>query len=203
MKTIIITENQYNDLKSTLYEWYRPSNYDSMPDKITLYHGTDYDGLSGIIESGIVDAKAGKRHGESYGINFFTINGEEMNFSKGYAFSIDVDKSEFENGTFRFENDSWVTSRGTVDIKNRNFKIVQAFYYSIDNLVDILENCINNEKDINNGRFRFFNFCKRQSWQHDFQQGIETIDDPIMLKVVNQFGISDDEWLESIASSTN
>lgn len=199
MKTIIITENQYNNLKSALYEWYRPSNYDALPNKITLYHGTDYEGLSGIMESGVIDAKAGRRHGESYGINFFTIKGEEMNFSKGYAFSIDVDKSEFENGTFRFENDSWVTSKGAVDIANRNFRVVQAFRWKIDTLHEILENCINREKDVDKGRLRFYNFCYDDSWSSEINiHGLYGIDDPIILNVVNQFGISDDEWFESI-----
>ena len=204
-RKFIITEQQYKHIINQLRinEAYLPSNFESMGEKIRLYHGTDYDGLVGIMESGVIDAKSGTRHGETKGVNWFTTQGDRLNFSKGYAFSIDVDKSEFENGDFRFMNESEVTCYSSINIENKNFQVVEAFYCKIDRLKDILENCIDIENDVDNGRVRFFNFCKRDSNKYDWQQGVYFVDDPVVLKVVNQFGILEDEWLNSIYNSPN
>lgn len=202
-RKFIITEQQYKYIVNRLgiNESYIPSGFESMGEKIRLYHGTDYDGLVGIIESGVIDAKSGTRHGETKGVNWFTINGDKLHFSKGYAFSIDVDKSEFDNHTFSFMNDTEVACYSSIDIENKNFQVVEAFYSKIDHIREILENCINIEKDRNNGIWRFFKHFKKTSNRYDWQQGIETIDDPIMMKVANQLGISEDEWYESICNS--
>lgn len=204
-RKFIITEQQYKYIVNRLgiNEAYLPSNFESMGEKIRLYHGTDYDGLVGIIESGVIDARIGRRHGETKGVNWFTTNGDRLSFSKGYAYSIDVDKSEFENHIFNFMNDTEVTNYSSIDIQNKNFQIVEAFYSKIDHLRNVLENSIKRENGKNNGIWRFFNYCKRNSNRFDWQAGIVTIDDPVMLKVANQLGISEDEWYESICNSTN
>lgn len=42
-------------------------------DVIRLYHSTNLEGIEGILESGIIDARQGHRRGETYGMNMIII----------------------------------------------------------------------------------------------------------------------------------
>ena len=65
-----ILSNQANESVQHINEW-KPENYDSLPQKIRLYHGTDIFALEDILLDGEINARHGKRTGETYGVNWF------------------------------------------------------------------------------------------------------------------------------------
>lgn len=204
MKRIVITENQYKQLidRLKINEGYVPERFrENMPERITLYHGTTMSGLEGIIESGVISAKEGRRTGETKGMNWFTTNGDRLSFSRGYAFSIDVDASEFQNGRFQFVNDSEVVCYDDIEIADKNFVIREAFMQSISNLGDVLDNCISAEGgDVGKGYWRFFRFCQKQSHHEINDMELVTIDDPVFVMVLRQLGVSYEEFEDKLYS---
>lgn len=185
-------------IKESICEGYLPDRFSPLPEKIRLYHGTDYYGITGVMESGVMDAKSGKRWGETYGVNFFTVNGDRLSFSKGYAFSIDVDAEDFRNGTFQFMNDSDVACYDAVDVRNRNFTIVEAFGWKIGRLGEVLENCIGNAGNVDDGRWKFYRFCMKDADRFPGGGTIDAVDDALFVKIMEQLGVSYDEWIESV-----
>ena len=57
-------QQQNNESVERLNEL-KPKNYDSLPNKIRLYHGTDIYALEDILIDGEINAKAGRRTGET------------------------------------------------------------------------------------------------------------------------------------------
>lgn len=126
-----------------LTEWYFPDNFENMPDPIKLYHGTKLDLMDDIVETGVISAKRGGQHGETFGINWFTIN-PKVSFGTGTAFSIEVPKSEFENGNFLFENGHEVTSRASeLPIEKYNMKIEKIDGIESDYFIRVFKMCGN------------------------------------------------------------
>lgn len=132
--------DQANESVRHINEW-KPENYDSLPQKIRLYHGTDIFALEDILLDGEINARHGKRNGETYGVNWFFTSFKD-NFARGVVFSIEVDKSEFENHTFEFMNGSEVTSRdSSISIQGRNFRIEKLDGYNQETFSNILKKC--------------------------------------------------------------
>ena len=52
------------------------------PSTVKLWHGTDVGGLINILKSGRICASNGVQHGETYGVNWFSL-GESYSFYKG------------------------------------------------------------------------------------------------------------------------
>ena len=135
-----ILSNQANESVQHINEW-KPENYDSLPQKIRLYHGTDIFALEDILLDGEINARHGKRTGETHGVNWFFTSFKD-NFARGVVFSIEVDKSEFEKHTFEFVNGSEVTSRdSSVSIQGRNFRIEELDWYNQETFSNILKKC--------------------------------------------------------------
>lgn len=156
-----------------LTEWYFPDNFENMPDPIKLYHGTKLDLMDDIVETGVISAKRGGQHGETFGINWFTIN-PKVSFGTGTAFSIEVPKSEFQNGNFMFENGHEVTSRASeLPIEKYNLKIEKIDGIEKEYFIRVFNKCGN---DI----WEFENYLcdkgpKSHTYDYKFQLSIPSV----------------------------
>ena len=122
-KTIRFNENGLIAIKNRLNEITAGNDGVVSPnDVITLWHGTTIDALLRIMESGIMSAKIGGQHGETYGVNWFSLASSD-NFNKGALFSIEVPGSIFDE-EFKMMNKSEAVSRDDeLDISRFNLKI--------------------------------------------------------------------------------
>lgn len=92
------------------------------PSTVKLWHGTDVGGLINILKSGRICASDGVQHGETYGVNWFSL-GESYSFYKGALFSIEVPSQDFD-AKFKTMNTFEVTSiDSTVDVAPYDFKV--------------------------------------------------------------------------------
>lgn len=172
-----ILSKQSNESVQHINEW-KPENYDSFPQKIRLYHGTDIFALEDILLDGEINARHGKRTGETYGVNWFFTSFKD-NFARGVVFSIEVDKSEFENHTFEFMNWSEVTSRdSSVSIQGRNFRIEKLDWYSQETFSNILKKC-------NGDIYDFANYIGEHNKLLN-QIGEYRVDDVVILQILRQ-----------------
>lgn len=172
-----ILSNQANESVQHINEW-KPENYDSLPQKIRLYHGTDIFALEDILLDGEINARHGKRTGETYGVNWFFTSFKD-NFARGVVFSIEVDKSEFENHTFEFMNGSEVTSRdSSVSIQGRNFRIEELDWYNQETFSNILKKC-------NGDIYDFANYIGEHNKLLN-QIGEYRVDDVVILQILRQ-----------------
>lgn len=131
-------------------------NITTVSDVIRLYHSTNLEGIEGILESGIIDACQGKRRGETYGMNWFSIRAQN-NFGM-CMFSIDVPQAYFtQRGLqphFEWMNHSEVSTYDSIDIKKFNFQIHKFGGLDWNDLKKIMEKCNNDENEL----YHFF--CK-------------------------------------------
>ena len=127
-------------VKTRINEW-KPSNYDSFPNIIKLYHGTDVYAMDGIVESGVISARNGIQHGETNGINWFSTD-LTGNFGTGTYFSIEVPKSDFDKNIFNFMNSGEVTSRiSEIPIDKYNMKIEKLNGVPVSRLIKVYNEC--------------------------------------------------------------
>lgn len=189
-KRIIITENQFKRL--ILKESWEDDVYGDNQ-TLTLYHGTDYEGLNEIIRSGVIDARAGRRTGETKGVNWFFVGEFKTNFSRGFSFSIEVPVEEFKKHGFNLMNEKEATCYESINISNYNFKVVEAFDFKIDNLYKCFNICVERENgDIAEGYFRFFKLMQKHMLN---QQDTDIwMDDPLFIFILRQWGY-DDEFI--------
>lgn len=116
-----------------------------------LYHGTSFDGLYNILLDGVISAKRGGQHGETYGVNWFFTTPKD-NFAKGVIISIDAYPDDFQNYNFKFMNNSCVVGDNDfyseIPIEGRNMRIEK--YGSIDDeiLSNIIAVCQKRGKDV-------------------------------------------------------
>lgn len=170
-------QQQNNESVERLNE-YKPKNYDSLPNKIRLYHGTDIYALEDILIDGEINAKAGRRTGETYGVNWFFTSYKD-NFSRGVMFSIEVDKSEFDNHIFEFMNNNEVTSRdNVVPIQGRDFRIENIDGYNQEVFNRLLKEC---NGDIYKFLEKLYQVCKLLN-----EVGSPYISEPINIQILKQ-----------------
>lgn len=186
-KRIIITEDQFKRL--ILKESWEDEVYGDN-ETLILYHGTDYEGLNEIIRSGVIDAREGRRTGETKGVNWFFVGEFKTNFSRGFSFSIEVPVEEFKKCGFNLMNEKEATCYESIDISKYNFKVVEAFDFKIDDLHRCFDICIERENgNIYEGYFRFYNLMKKHVPDIDIWS-----DDPLFLFILRQWGY-DDEFI--------
>lgn len=110
-----------------------------------LYHGTSFEALEDIIETGVISAKKGQQHGETNGVNWFSTKYSE-NFSKGVVISISCSEEDFKDGRFKFMNNSEVISdgefRNSIPINNRDFRIEKFLGIKSSNDFEVLYNIL-------------------------------------------------------------
>jgi len=156
-----------------LTEWYFPDNFENMPNPIKLYHGTKLDLMDDIVETGVISAKRGGQHGETFGINWFTIN-PKVSFGTGTAFSIEVPKSEFENGNFLFENGHEVTSRASeLPIEKYNLKIEKIDGIEKEYFIRVFNKCGNDIWEFEN--YMCDKGPKSHTYDYKFQLSIPSV----------------------------
>ena len=170
-------------------EWYFPINFDSMPDIITLYHGTDYFALEEILESSVIDASSGIRKGETKGMNWFSTK-FSTNYSRGFVFSFEIYKNEINKSTdgFKFMNNSEIANYEPISIQNRNFKICEGFDLKYEDLVRVWN--IQLKKTNNNIEEAFFNFSDYfrkyyEDWDGDAYS-------KVIMQLMKQFNVIDE-----------
>lgn len=172
------------DSKNTTLNEYFNHEYDNV-EYIKLYHGTSLESVNDILENGFIDAKLGKMHGETSGINWFSTK-QGLNFYRGALFSIIVPKSDFENHIFNFMNNSEVISYEKIDIKKYNFKLERVGEFSnLDSLRIYLSKCDND----------LWEFYNRLISKDIYFNEIEYLDitQPLYIQLFKQLGITEDK----------
>lgn len=170
-------QNNANEAKERINEW-KPSNYEGLPQKIRLYHGTDIYALENILIDEEINARAGRRTGETYGVNWF-FTSYRNNFSRGVMFSIEVDKSEFDDGTFQFMNNSEVIARNSiVPIEGRDFRIENIDGYNQEVFNRLLKEC---NGDVYEFLEKLYQVCDLLN-----QIGTPYISEPINIQILKQ-----------------
>lgn len=165
-----------------LTEWYFPDNFENMPDPIKLYHGTDIEALNSILEDGVICAKRGRRTGETSGVNWFFAKNRN-NFSRGSMFSIEVPKSMFENGQFKFMNEIAVISRDSeIPIDGLNFRIETIGGADEEVFMNIYK--IMKEKKPDGDLFDWYEMVKRIN--REFKEWLYPIDMPVCIQLIKQ-----------------
>ena len=185
-------ENNVMESKQIINEWYYPDNFESLPDKITLYHGTDYYGLENILWDGIIDARRGTSTGETRGMNWFFVSYRD-NYSRGLVYSIDINKEEINktsNG-FNYMNDNEIASYEPISIDNRNFTIHEAFGYGIEDLKNVMwRRCLQQtNNDIYEAIYLWIDKFSKLSGAQEYDISINNV---IIQQILKQF-IGEDE----------
>lgn len=110
-----------------------------------LYHGTSFEALEDIVDTGVISAKKGQQHGETNGVNWFSTKYSE-NFSRGVVISISCSEEDFKDGRFKFMNNSEVISdgefRNSIPINNRDFRIEKFLGIKSSNDFEVLHNIL-------------------------------------------------------------
>lgn len=165
-----------NESVNHLNEW-RPSFFDTLPDTITLRHGTTLAALDSICRDGVISARNGRQTGETNGVNWFTTN-DSVSFGRGSAFSIQVPKSDFENGTFEFMNNCEVISRlSEIPIDKYNFRIEQIGNWKESLFVNLF-------KKFNGDFWDWFHYFETHN--REVEDCYVIADSPVILRLVKQ-----------------
>ena len=185
-------ENNVMESKQNIREWHYPDNFDSLPDTIILYHGTDYDGMENILIDGVIDARRGRSTGETRGMNWFFTSYRD-NYSRGFVYSIDINKEEINktsNG-FNYMNDNEIASYEPITIDNRNFTIHEAFGYGIENLKNVMwRKCLQQtNNDIYEAIYLWIDKFSKLSGAQEYDISINNV---IIQQILKQF-IGEDE----------
>ena len=185
-------ENNVMESKQNIREWHYPDNFDSLPDTIILYHGTDYDGMENILIDGVIDARRGRSTGETRGMNWFFTSYKD-NFSHGFVYSIDINKEEINktsNG-FNYMNDNEIASYEPISIDNRNFTIHEAFGYGIEDLKNVMwRRCLQQtNNDIYEAIYLWIDKFSKLSGAQEYDISINNV---IIQQILKQF-IGEDE----------
>lgn len=164
-----------------LNEWWKPEFYDRLPEKIRLYHGTDMMALNDIIEEGVISAYNGHRHGETHGVNWFSLE-LTGNYGHGTYFSIEVPKLDFENHVFHFMNNSDVTSENReIPIDKYNLRIEKIGGMDEENFRWAWERMKQKGgKDV----FDFVEYLNKIN--REFKEWLPTVDYPVVIRLIQQ-----------------
>lgn len=100
---------------------YAPDDFDSLPDPVKLYHSTNEYGLADMLRDG--EMIPVRRNGDSTGELWFST--KPQGYCGNCLISIQVPKSDFENGHFRFMNERHVTLpfKETLPLSAYSFKV--------------------------------------------------------------------------------
>lgn len=154
-------------------------------EKIKLYHGTDYIGLTNILDDGVIDARSGRRTGETKGMNWFFTE-MRNNFSRGFMFSIEMTREQFKRYGMHFMSEKTVANYEPISLSDVNFNIEEAFGLPYEQILRIKniaskQNPEINEKDL------IFLFIEKL---HQFIYGVDNecvgINDSITIQILKQ-----------------
>lgn len=158
-----------------------------------LYHGTTFETLENIVETGVISAKKGQQHGETNGVNWFSTKYSE-NFSKGVVISISCSEEDFKDGRFKFMNNSEVISdgefRNSIPINNRDFRIEKFLGIKSSNDFEVLHNIL---ERFNGDIFDTVNLIDKIGEKYTYigYVPLMSVDNPIFQILLKQTGFGD------------
>ena len=158
-----------------------------------LYHGTSFEALEDIVDTGVISAKKGQQHGETNGVNWFSTKYSE-NFSKGVVISISCSEEDFKDGRFKFMNNSEVISdgefRNSIPINNRDFRIEKFLGIKSSNDFEVLHNIL---ERFNGDIFDTVNLIDRigEKYSDIGYVPLMSVDNPIFQILLKQAGFGD------------
>lgn len=158
-----------------------------------LYHGTTFEALEDIIDTGVISAKKGQQHGETNGVNWFSTKYSE-NFSRGVVISIACSEEDFKDGRFKFMNNSEVISdeelRYAIPINNRDFRIEKFLGIKSTNGFEVLHNIL---ERFNGDIFNTVNLIDRigEKYSGIGYVPLMSVDNPIFQILLKQAGFGD------------
>lgn len=166
--------NKFIMKPTSINEWWKPDNFAHLPDKIKLFHGTDIFALNDIIDEGVISARRGHQHGETTGVNWFSLK-LTKHFGRGTYFSIEVPKSDFDNGRFRFMNDGEVISETSeLPIAQYNLRIERIGGADMD----VIHNAYDIVKSDGGDLFDLVIFLNKTN--REFKEMLPSIDYPVV-----------------------
>ena len=158
-----------------------------------LYHGTTFEALEDIIDTGVISAKKGQQHGETSGVNWFSTKYSE-NYSRGVVISIACSEEDFKAYRFKFMNNSEVISDNefshSIPINDRDFRIEKFLDIKSSDGFEVLHNIL---KMYNGDIFEAVNLIDRIGEKYS---GIGYVplmcaDNPIFQILLKQAGFGD------------
>ena len=158
-----------------------------------LYHGTTFEALEDIIETGVISAGSGKRHGETSGVNWFSTKYSE-NFSRGVVISIACSEEDFKDGRFKFMNNSEVISdkefSHSIPINDRDFRIEKFLDIKSSDGFEVLHNIL---EMYNGDIFEAVNLIDRigENYSGIGYVPLMCVDNPIFQILLKQAGFGD------------
>ena len=158
-----------------------------------LYHGTTFEALEDIIETGVISAGSGKRHGETSGVNWFSTKYSE-NYSKGVVISIACSEEDFKAYRFKFMNNSEVISdkefSHSIPINDRDFRIEKFLDIKSSDGFEVLHNIL---KMYNGDIFEAVNLIDRigENYSGIGYVPLMCADNPIFQILLKQAGFGD------------
>ena len=158
-----------------------------------LYHGTTFEALEDIIETGVISAGSGKRHGETSGVNWFSTKYSE-NYSRGVVISIACSEEDFKAYRFKFMNNSEVISDNefshSIPINDRDFRIEKFLDIKSSDGFEVLHNIL---KMYNGDIFEAVNLIDRigENYSGIGYVPLMCADNPIFQILLKQAGFGD------------
>ena len=164
--------------ESVVNEGFKYETKDEIPNIVKLYHGTNFDAINDILDSGIISAKRSWKSSETKGVNWFSV---DPNHKWGEClFSVEVPKEYFEYSSqpyFTLMNNIHVRTLDDIDIKQFNLSIVNIGGFDLESLGRLL---INSKNDI---------YVFQQNLMETFgdrTNAFDFIDTPLMLQILKQ-----------------
>ena len=164
--------------ESVVNEGFEYETKDEIPNIVKLYHGTNFDAINDILDSGIISAKRSWKSSETKGVNWFSV---DPNHKWGEClFSVEVPKEYFEYSSqpyFTLMNNIHVRTLDDIDIKQFNLSIVNIGGFDLESLGRLL---INSKNDI---------YVFQQNLMETFgdrTNAFDFIDTPLMLQILKQ-----------------
>lgn len=158
-----------------------------------LYHGTTFEALEDIIETGVISAGSGKRHGETSGVNWFSTKYSE-NYSRGVVISIACSEEDFKAYRFKFMNNSEVISdkefSHSIPINDRDFRIEKFLDIKSSDGFEVLHNIL---EMYNGDIFEAVNLIDRigENYSGIGYVPLMYVDNPIFQILLKQAGFGD------------
>ena len=164
--------------ESVVNEDFKYETKEEIPNIVKLYHGTNFDAINDILDSGIISAKRSWKSSETKGVNWFSV---DPNHKWGEClFSVEVPKEYFEYSSqpyFTLMNNIHVRTLDDIDIKQFNLSIVNIGGFDLESLGRLL---INSKNDI---------YVFQQNLMETFgdrTNAFDFIDTPLMLQILKQ-----------------
>ena len=170
----------------------------AFPDEIRLFHGTSPEAVNDILESGVIDAYQGHRHGETEGMNWFSLSYTE-NFSRGAIISLGMTIDQFNQFFHKMNSAEATSNHSTLDITQFDFQIERLYDFKKEALKRLYELCV--EKYGNDAIWSYLtrlnNAADRMNIEHIFA------DTPLFKELMREIGHEDDMRREGLLESSN